>query len=144
MALNLSAIREALVNQIQAGVDVAVNVYAYMPGAPMFPCVAVVPAGEYVTFHGTFDSGPGTGGISYVNLDVHVVESGQVENAGRFVDDMLSTGTGNSVIEAIEADVTLGGVVESCVTMTGHVVNPGDLNATIIDGVIRCQIMVRK
>lgn len=55
--LDLPAIREALATQIQEGLERGCNAYPYKPGAPVTPCIIIVPASEYVAYHQTFNGG---------------------------------------------------------------------------------------
>jgi hypothetical protein len=144
MSLDLSAIRAAIIATIKPVVDTKfVSLYPYFPNAPSLPCIGVRASSNYLTYHSTFDNGPGLGGQSLVYMELHVAESGDPEDAGAFVDSMLSTRSGASIIEALEADRSLGGVVDDCVCLTGHMRPIGEDGGLIV-GVVRLQIMTPK
>lgn len=99
-----AALQARLVAYYAAGGE-SVQVYAVVPGAVVTPAVIVEPnAGDY---HPSF----GAAGAEHL-LAVHVMAHlGDREAAQNMVDAMLSTSGSLSVIAAIHADKTLGGVV---------------------------------
>jgi hypothetical protein len=115
MALDLVAIREAMAAQIQLGVRREVNVFdGYIPVNPMPPCIVVKPAAvEYVTYEGRL-SNP----LCTVSFELWILLSTGLGSDGqRLLDEFISTGDGqsNSVRDALAADPTLGGNVDSLV-----------------------------
>lgn len=114
MALDLVAIHEALAGQIDAAV-IDAHIYAHVPGAPLFPFIAIAGDVEYVNYWGTFSDG----GNKPVRLTVVVgVAKGPGPEAQRTLDEFLSSGAGyesTSIVDAIHADKTLGGVIDDCV-----------------------------
>ena len=121
MALSLSAIRDALADQINDALQVssrAANVYPYPPDSPELHAVLIRPragSGEYVQFHQSFSSNvQGDGALAGILLEIEVRAGGSDIDAARAMDDYLSTATDCSIINAVEADRTLGGVIEDC------------------------------
>lgn len=113
MALNLAAIRQALADQIVAGTDREVHAYPYPPGSPgEMPAVVIRAGEEYINYFVT------QGLEADVNLILDVIAPcrASVEDGLRVLDELLSADAGlpNSVFDAIEADPTLGAVVERC------------------------------
>lgn len=129
MALDLTVIRNALATVIRGGVARTVNVHAMWPdSAIILPAVIVIPAAEYVAYHEAFARG-----LATVALEIRLYATGTV--AGQLViDDMLSAGAGkdSSVIDAIEANRSLGGIVSDCIVRSAREVGRVDLSA---DGV---------
>ena len=114
MALDLAAIREALVQQIVNGVGRGLTGFAYFPDSPPLPCVGVLPGDPYVDVQTTMGSGPHV----TVNLDVRVlVPSGDGISGQRVLDELLSAGTGegSSIVDAIESDRTVNGTAATSV-----------------------------
>ena len=112
MAVTLSTIREALASTLRDGIDRQVNVYAYKPPDPQFPCLALVAGdGDYVTYNDTFD------GLATVSLIIEVHISSLKLDEQIALDDFLSAGgtNGSSIAAAVHADQTLGGVVQACI-----------------------------
>lgn len=112
MSLNLTAIREALADQIQAGISEEISCFPY--NTPKTgTCIVIREPDQYVGYHETF----GANGIADVQLIVDLVVSAMSEDAQRLLDEMRSSGLGmtNSVIDAIEADKTLNGTVSDCI-----------------------------
>lgn len=129
MALDLERVRRAVAETIKAGVDRAVNVYAYMPDAPAFPCAVVAPGDPYVTYHETF----GDRALAQLSFSIHIGATSRAEDSLILIDDMLSSGAGklSSVIDALEADPTLGAAVHSCTVMSATILHPGQPNAQV-------------
>lgn len=115
MALDLQAIHEAVADQIRENVARGLNVFPFMPDNPPYPFLAVVPSDPYVAYHETFASAS-TGAVCDVRVDLLIASSAATIDAQIFIADLLSAGTGktSSVVDAIEADRTLGGVVATC------------------------------
>lgn len=114
MALDLTAIRTALADQISQGTGREVRGYPYPTGAPgELPCIIVRSGDEYANYHVDM------GYQCDVNLIVDVMAPCRValEDGLRVLDELLSSAAGSpiSVIDAIEADLTLGAVVEQVV-----------------------------
>lgn len=116
MALDIKAITSALADQIDANTSRSLACYSLQPPTvPQFPC-AIVRTGEpLVAYHETF--GPGVGVLVQISLEVLLMAQGATDIDSQIVIfDLLSSGTGktSSVIDAIEADRTLGGLVADC------------------------------
>lgn len=129
MALDVEAIHEALANQIAAGIargngaSQSITVRPYPFSDADLPRIEIHPGNPWLVYFGTF----GAAGISDVNVTV-VVEL-ETANGATWLgqaSDLLNAGTGetNSIVDAIVADVTLGGVVQTCVV--GDPEWPGD------------------
>ena len=107
----LSEIREAVADRIRAsGIDSSVNVFAYPPTDPALPAVLIWPAGDtYVEYHNTM--GPVC--LQTVRLVAQVIVpiGGSAQSAQAFLDELLSSGSGEAVSigDAITGnDVTIG------------------------------------
>jgi hypothetical protein len=119
MALDLMAIHTALVNQIVAGVERGVNPYPVRPETPKPPYVTLEPdARQYVANHGSFRSET-VGALCDMQADIVVGQTGRPEDAQAFLLGVLSSGTGMgmSVLDAVEADRTLGDVIDTCICL---------------------------
>jgi hypothetical protein len=112
--LNLTSIREGIVATIQAGVGRPLNGYPYPVGNEQLPCVVVGTDREFVTYDSTLGVEPLCDATFVLVLMARVSVS--LEDGQRVLDEMLSAGAGlpNSVIDAVTADRTLGGTVETC------------------------------
>jgi len=113
MSVNLQAIREALAAQVRANVAKNINVYAYDVGAGTFPAILVQATNPYVTYHESF----GDRALAGIELVLEIVTvSADGASAYLMMDALLSPGLANSasVLEAVEIDPTLGGVVANC------------------------------
>jgi hypothetical protein len=117
--LDLRLICEALADTIRAGTARSVACYALVPPtAPQYPCCIVrSPAGQFVSYHESFGDAP----LTDVRLEVMILHQGKTDVDSQIVVlDLLSSGAGktSSVVDAIESDRTLGGLVEDTVTRT--------------------------
>ena len=113
MSLDLAAFREAWQSQIKAktdGSDRPLGVYGWERGNMATPCV-FLRRGQ-IQYHVTFAP---PGHITTAWEMVLRVSANQDEDAHRATDDYCATGTSCSLIDAVNADVTLGGVVGSFV-----------------------------
>lgn len=122
--------RVALVKRVVDGTDRAVQGYPYPKGNEQLPCVVVHTADEYVDPYGTIAA---MGGMAVVNLVLVLMAPCRVayEDGMRVLDEMMSAGIDlpNSVADAIEADRTLGGVVDDVLlgVSSGHTgINPDE------------------
>lgn len=99
----LSSIRGAVADRIEAVVSGNMNVFAYPPKDYPLPAVLVLPTGDgaYVDYHGSF----GDLRLQEVRLTVSVVvpEGGSLQTAGEVIDEILSSGSaeGMSLADAI-------------------------------------------
>lgn len=109
--LTLREIREALAAAIRDGVERETTVLAYRAASSSFPLIVLEPDGDYVDYWQSF----GSSGVAVVRLSVVIVPGRADESARIRLDDFLSAGTGNgsSVVDAVVADPTLGGVVRT-------------------------------
>jgi hypothetical protein len=113
MALDIVALREAVAATIRSGIDREVNVYEYEPATPICPAVIIRPSTleDSVEFIRTMRN------PAYnVKLEIWcLTDTGVSSDGQRLLDQMLSAGSGQttSVRDALDADNTLGGVVES-------------------------------
>lgn len=121
MALDLVALRSALKTQIKNALDASAtpaNVYDYPPDSPELPAVLIRPRTNtptYVQYHQSFAStNQGDGALAGIELEIEVRTGGWDIDSARVMDRYLSTGTAASIINAVEADKTLGGEIESC------------------------------
>jgi hypothetical protein len=113
MSINLRLIREAAAAQIAAGIGRRTTGYAYDNTTITLPAVIIRPGAPYVTYHETF----GDRCLVGIELEIEVVTSSADDvSAAIAMDDLLSPGLANnsSILEAVEADPTLGGTVGHC------------------------------
>lgn len=103
MALNVGAIRTALATKIAAAYSgsFSINTHDYPPEAPMLPCVLIrtAPGDGAINYHETF----GTNGQAHVDLEVEVRIPGWDVDAAKTCDKVLSTGTDESMFDAVAA-----------------------------------------
>lgn len=140
MGADIGAIRQALVDQIRNNLDRATNVYRYQT-AWALPAVTIEPSDPYISVYETF----GPNGLSDIEWDVCVnVTAAELDDAEAAMDDYLSIGSGNnsSVVDAIHADVSLAGLVESCRCLT--VGAPTVLPVGVLQARLHVQIILRK
>lgn len=123
MNLDLVAIRTALAAQL--GNVAGLEVYRNHPGIPVVPsagaAVIVMPDQYYVSYAETFPGQIGALADVSLLLQVYAQSSDPVSGQDR-IDELLSSGNGQSrsIIDAIEADRTLGGVVETTLVLTAQ------------------------
>lgn len=140
MGLDIGPIRQALADQIQNNIDRRTNVYRYST-AWALPAVTIEPSDPFVSVFETM----GPDGQSDIELDVCIYAVAAVlDDAEMAIDDYLSIGNGNnsSVVDAIHADLTLGGLVESCKCLT--VGAPTVLATGVVQVRLHVQIILRK
>ena len=113
--LSVPAIREALATQIKSWLDASdqpANVYAYPPDSPQLNAVLILPAvadGNYVAYHGSY----GTNAVCPLGFRIELrCAGGQIDGA-KAMDLYLSSGNPESVFDALFADVTLGGAIQT-------------------------------
>lgn len=121
MALNLQTIRQALESQIATALNASgrpANVYSYPPDSPELPAVMIRPrqgTATYVQYHQSFaNTQRGDNALAGIELEIEIRVGGWDTDAQIAMDAYLSTATTASIINAVEADKTLGGAVESC------------------------------
>ena len=121
MALDLNTIRTALDTRITAAINASsrpANIYAYPPDSPELPAIMIRPrtgTATYVQFHKSFsNTTQGDNALVGIELEIEVRVGGWDIDAQIAMDAYLGTATTASIINAIESDKTLGGVVESC------------------------------
>jgi hypothetical protein len=142
----LSDIREAVADRVRAaGINSTVNVFAYPPLDFPLPAVIVVPSGDnYIEFHGTF----GALRLQTVNLIVKVLvpQGGSMQSGDAFLDELLSSGTGegSSLADAITGnDVTIGSGIASIFAERADNWAMGELVRNTTTPVLSCDIPVR-
>lgn len=105
--MNLYAIRGGLAAAAQ-NADLRLNTYRYLPSKASLPAFIVGQAN--VEFHQAM------GGLSKVTFTCWVcVKYGQDEAAQRRLDEFCGSSEATSLLGAVEADQTLGGVCEALV-----------------------------
>jgi hypothetical protein len=144
--LDIQAIRRALADQISQNITATPNVYAYLPDAPMLPCIGITADDPYANYNVTMPDFGSAGGDADLRLLVRICAVGRAEDSQVFLDAMLSSGTHqtSSVVDAIESDQTLGGIVEQCQAGSSRMVPDGEQNATAFEAVIPVTIMLRQ
>jgi hypothetical protein len=109
MALTLSALRDAIGAQLRENLQREINVDVDGAGkpAPVIRLALDAPPAYYESF------GPPRQ-LQSVTFLVEIDPAGADQSAVRRLDDFLSSGTGNgsSVIDALDADSTFGGVAQ--------------------------------
>lgn len=117
--MNLTAIREAFAAQIKNNVSAEINVYPYRRSSLNPPYVVIDGSTDnYLQFHATW----ARNGVHEIEFVLEIRATGAGENSGPLIDSLLSYGTDqpSSIIEALRADRTLGGVVANTVVSTGQ------------------------
>lgn len=108
-APTLQQIREALADSLAALKDSA-QVSAYRLSSPTYPTVFVV-GPEEIDYHKTMQSGIGGFPMTVMALTGNASDIG----AQQTLDELVSATGKKSVKAALEADTTLGGVVDSLI-----------------------------
>lgn len=122
--MDLDAVCHALADTITAGVSREIRGYPYPKGNEELPCVIVQTADDYLDPYGSISGGDG--GMSVANFVLVLMAPCRTtyEDGLRILNEMQSAGVGlpNSVIDAIEADRTLGGTVDDTLlgVSSGH------------------------
>ena len=118
MSLSLAGQRAALAAQIDAAVNASsqpANVYDYPPESPQLNAVLIMPRssedGKYVGYHGTFNGTAGA--LCRVGWRVEIRVGGGQIDAAKAMDLCLSTGNDEAVLDALLADPTLSGAVQT-------------------------------
>lgn len=138
--LTIGAICEALKAQLDANlVGRQQNVYAYPVPTPKVPSITIEPdSGDFVDYFQTM----GATGLSALRLVLVMNPGPSTDAQSMFIRlyDYLSAGTGNrsSVVDAVMADKSLGGVVDSCTVLRAEV----DVDS--VTARLPVQILVRK
>jgi hypothetical protein len=145
MAFNPKEIREALAEQLRQNVARGINYFAYRPANPPVPYVAVICDDPYVGYHETFATAT-TGALCDVRFMIEIGHSGEAQSAQIFIDELLASGTGqqSSVIDAIEADRTIGGTVETCIVLRAGPITPTDPDRSAHFALVPLQIALRR
>jgi hypothetical protein len=143
MAFDPKAIREAIKDQLKLHIAKDIEVFEYKPASPNYPYIAILTDDPYVGYHETFKSSS-TGALCDVRMLLEVAQNGEAQNAQMYVDDLLSSGTGrtSSVIDAIEADRTLGGKVDTCIVSRAGPIVPNEEGAAT--ALLPLQIALRR
>ncbi len=122
MTFSPTAARQALAAQIEAALNASgqpANVHAHPHGSPLTNAVLIMPRagddGLYINYRQTY--GPRSNCI--LALWVEIRTGGDSPNAEMEMDRYLTPGTAECVFDAIESDLTLGGVVGNCVVDKG-------------------------
>lgn len=129
--LTLQTIREALADQLRDALSAGgrkTNVYPYRTNGTT-PSITIDPAADYLDYFVTF----GAAGLSTVRLTLEIIPaSTEAKSAGIALDDYLSAGTDNpaSIMDALYADTSLGGVAET-LQVTGLTVDPLEVTASM-------------
>ena len=133
--IDLQAIRVALHNQITAALT-GTYVDANLADNSTVPNIPVLPAAtDYVVY---FDTS-GDQGLTDVNLVLRIDPgSSATIDAQVALDDYLGIGTPRSIVSAVFADRTLGGVVQDCVVLRA------DWDETTLTAHMPVQIVAKK
>lgn len=127
--LTLADIRAAIKSRLEAGINRETNIAESGQQMPMPRIRLVLAASDPIDYFTTM----GPAGIARVRFDLVVEPAGTDKSAVVRLDDYLSVGTGNgsSVVDAILADRTLGGVVADCVLLGVSAYDPELVTATL-------------
>lgn len=119
MAFDAEDVHQAIATQLETnlaraatGATKDINVSPFPFSGMELPRIEVWPAANWVEYWGTF----GAGGVAFINGLIRVeLETANGETWLKQASALVSTGTGktNSVVDAIMADTTLGGVAET-------------------------------
>jgi hypothetical protein len=124
MAVDLVAIRQALADQIKAGLDDDTNVYPYPVADPQPPSITIYPnTSTYFSYWGTF--GPNGNADLMFTLKIDVAAQ-DMPSMSIKIDRYLAVGDGNasSVVDAVMSDRTVAGTVGDCVVLAATVGDP--------------------
>lgn len=140
MSLDLAAFREAWEAQMQAQISAPLNVYGYTPSDPPTNCL-YLRRGE-ITYHGTYGPPGQTTGDWQIVLRV---SAGTEVDAHTVTDRFCSTGTDESVVDAVNADNTIDGTVGSMVVQAATTPTWGgaDDGRMWLETIFRCQVQQR-
>lgn len=130
--MDITAVKQALADA--ASVIPGLQCHGYLPDAIDVPalCVADVTIEQY---HATF------GGHSLAMFDLRLYVSRANDETGQAqLDGYLSQSGGNSIKAALEADTTLGGIVQNIMVVNAHGWGHDDVADTNYYG---CQFDVR-
>lgn len=112
MTATLSQIRTALAAQL--AVD-GFQVHAFPPGVPIAPCGVITPApGQFLTYLTSTDS------HDLELLYAVMTQWGEDQSATDFLDACLADSGASSVYALVQADPTLGGVVDSTAVLNAQ------------------------
>jgi hypothetical protein len=107
--VDLQAVRKALKARLETRVGGWATVYPNDVENPTGIYVSIVAGSPYLGYFKTY----GPVGISQMNVVLEIgVGGANAINKQKHIDDMLGIGTDHSIIDAITADSSLGGLVE--------------------------------
>lgn len=116
------------------------NVHAFMTAAPDLPALGVFPViGQMVSYNDTQD------GFGTLNLELRgATQNIYAEDSLRLLYGWLSKGAGQatSIVDTLEADHTLGGLVHDVWVTGGEVRAIGPENAPMFEVVIGLRVML--
>jgi hypothetical protein len=137
MSLTLSTIRAAIGDQLRANLDREINVDVDGEGKPAPVVRLELDTSDPIDYWLSF----GSAGITEVRFALVVDPAGVDQSSVRRLDEFLSVGTGNdsSIIDALLADKTLGGVVE-----TLHVAGVSEYDPEAVTAVLPLRVVCRK
>lgn len=113
-------IHNAVLDTLRNGIDDDYNWFAYPMQNPPIPAISVWPAeGTYIAYFGTFGPNGLADMMVRIRADVGAIDN---ENVARQMWRLHATGEAakSSVVEAINRDPTLGGVVQECKILTSE------------------------
>lgn len=130
--LTLQTIRVAVADQLRANLDRQVTVRPYSHAGSSYPRITIRPDDPYVSYFQTM----GPDGIADVALIIRVaVWTGDQDSTENVMDDFLSVGLNNesSIIDALMADQTLGGLVQTLLPLTAGETKWGEQDGCYCD-----------
>lgn len=142
VGIDPASIRDAIAAALDPNV-LEVDVHAYAPRAPVFPALAVFEGAPFIDYWQTM----GNSRAATLNFELRTAFTyGDPEDSLRHLDALCASGRGatRSVIDAIHADVTLGGKVDTCHVMDVRNVEGGADNAGFFERVWNLQVAVRR
>ncbi len=144
MSLTLSAIREAIGNQLRNNLTGApgnqVNVDVDGEGAPMPRIRLELQPSDPIDYWLTMNGSTGNG-VAEVRFNLIVEVAGVDQSAVQRLDKFLSVGTNNgeSIVDALLASKTLGDVVE-----TIHISGVSEYDAANVTATLPLRVVCRK
>jgi hypothetical protein len=120
--LSLATIRDTVATVVGAVVNGSastINCSGYPTNSPELPALLVLPragaGGKYVDYHRTMHNAAGALCEIALTIEVRVGPGGDDPGAARQLDSYLSTGATTSIFDALMANTTLSGAIESLI-----------------------------
>lgn len=135
--------REAIADALKtSAIGQICDVHPYVDASVVFPALGIFPDADYVIYHQTY----GSNSIIDANYLVRCAAAYSAIDSLRLMDQLLSSGAGQdfSIVDVLEADVTLGGQVENIFVQSGSLQSAGAENAPLYEAVVRVGVMFKR